>query len=217
MLQLIGINKKFGEHTIYSDFNLELREGVTTCILGPSGCGKTTLLNIIGGLLTPDAGTLKGFDNKRLAYIFQEPRLLPWKTVRQNIEFVSNNNQIDEFLKFVDLQDFADKYPSQLSGGMSQRVSIARALAVKPDIILMDEPFSSLDINLKKNIIEKFKQILETERKTMICVTHDIDEALTMGDDIFVLSKWPVKVVFERKDIEKADFSSLKKAVLNTL
>jgi len=217
MLQLRGINKGYGDNAVYSDFNLELREGVTTCILGPSGCGKTTLLNIIGGLLNPDAGTLQGFDDKRFAYIFQESRLLPWKTVRQNIEFVANGNQIDELLKFVDLQDYSDKYPPQLSGGMSQRVSIARALAVNPDIILMDEPFSSLDRNLKKNIIEKFNEILETSRKTVICVTHDIDEALAISDDIFVFSKRPVNVVFEQKSIKNCDISSLRNNIISVV
>lgn len=205
MLQLRGINKTFGESVIYSDFDIEFREGVTTCILGPSGCGKTTLLNIICGLLKPDAGTLQGFDNKRFGYIFQKPRLLPWKTVRQNIEFVADGKDSDEFLKLVDLQHAADKYPSQLSGGMSQRVSIARALAVKPDIILMDEPFSNLDRILKKNIIDSFRNILETERKTVIHVTHDIDEAIAMSDDIFVMSKAPVKIVFEEKNIRDKD------------
>lgn len=205
MLQLRGINKTFGDSVIYSDFDIEFREGVTTCILGPSGCGKTTLLNIICGLLKPDDGTLQGFDNKRFGYIFQESRLLPWKTVRQNIEFVADGKDTDEFLKLVDLQHAADKYPSQLSGGMSQRVSIARALAVKPDIILMDEPFSNLDRILKKNIIDSFRNILETERKTVIYVTHDIDEAIAMSDDIFVMSKAPVKIVFEEKNIRDKD------------
>lgn len=205
MLQLRGINKTFGDSVIYSDFDIEFREGVTTCILGPSGCGKTTLLNIICGLLKSDAGSLQGFDNKRFGYIFQEPRLLPWKTVRQNIEFVADGKDSDEFLKLVDLQHAADKYPSQLSGGMSQRVSIARALAVKPDIILMDEPFSNLDRILKKNIIDSFRNIMETERKTVIYVTHDIDEAIAMSDDIFVMSKAPVKIVFEEKNIRDKD------------
>lgn len=205
MLQLRGINKTFGDSVIYSDFDIEFREGVTTCIFGPSGCGKTTLLNIIGGLLKPDDGTLQGFDGKRFGYIFQEPRLLPWKTVRQNIEFVADGKDSDEFLKLVDLQHAADKYPSQLSGGMSQRVSIARALAVKPDIILMDEPFSNLDRILKKNIIDSFRNIMETERKTVIYVTHDIDEAIAMSDDIFVMSKAPVKIVFEEKNIRDKD------------
>lgn len=205
MLQLKNIYKTFGDSVIFSDFNIGFREGVTTCIFGPSGCGKTTLLNIIGGLLKPDAGSLQGFDNKRFGYIFQEPRLLPWKTVRQNIEFVADGKDSDEFLKLVDLQHAADKYPSQLSGGMSQRVSIARALAVKPDIILMDEPFSNLDRILKKNIIDSFKKIIETEKRTVIYVTHDIDEAIAMSDDIFVISKSPVKIAFEEKNIRDKD------------
>lgn len=217
MLQLRDIHKTFGGSVIYKDFSIAFREGVTTCILGPSGCGKTTLLNIIGGLLNPDAGTLQGFDGKRFGYIFQEPRLLPWKTVRQNIEFVAEGKGTDEFLQLVDLQQAADKYPSQLSGGMSQRVSIARALAVKPDIILMDEPFSSLDSILKKNIIDNFKKITETEKKTVIYVTHDIDEAIMMSDDIIVLSKSPVKIVFEEKDIKSLKSDDIKRKIVNIL
>lgn len=217
MLQLKDIYKAFGESVVYKDFSIAFREGVTTCILGPSGCGKTTLLNIIGGLLTPDSGSLQGFDGKRFGYIFQEPRLLPWKTVRQNIEFVTDGKDTDEFLKLVDLQQSADKYPSQLSGGMSQRVSIARALAVRPDIILMDEPFSSLDSILKKNIIDSFKKILETEKKTVIYVTHDIDEAITVSDDIIVLSKSPVRVVFWEKDIRNLKNDDIKGKIINVL
>lgn len=228
MLRLNDIYKSYDGNVIYSGFNLEIREGVTTGILGPSGCGKTTLLNIIGGVVRPDKGTIEGNDGKTFSYIFQEPRLLPWKTVRQNIEFVldiyrSKNSKTnisektDFYLKLVDLQDFADYYPSQLSGGMSQRASIARAFAVPSDIILMDEPFSGIDVNLKKNIIEKFVEISENDKRTVIYVTHDIDEAIAVSDDIFVLSKSPVKVVLKENNVKKEDHIQLKDTLIRRL
>lgn len=221
MLQLNDIYKSYDGNVIYSAFSLSVREGVTTGLLGPSGCGKTTLLNMIGGLVKPEKGEVTGVDGKTFSYIFQEPRLLPWLTVRQNLEFVlpgkEASEKIDYFLQLVELQDFADYYPSKLSGGMSQRVSIARAFAMPSDIILMDEPFSGIDVNLKKNIVNKFLQICESDRRTVIYVTHDIDEALEISDDIFVLSKSPVNVVFERQDIKKADILSLKEAIIGSL
>ncbi|MBP9995187.1 MAG: ABC transporter ATP-binding protein [bacterium] len=221
MLQLNDIYKSYDGNVIYSAFSLSVREGVTTGLLGPSGCGKTTLLNMIGGLVKPEKGEVTGVDGKTFSYIFQEPRLLPWLTVRQNLEFVfpgkEASEKIDYFLRLVELQDFADYYPSKLSGGMSQRVSIARAFAMPSDIILMDEPFSGIDVNLKKNIVNKFLQICESDRRTVIYVTHDIDEALEISDDIFVLSKSPVNVVFERQDIKKADILSLKEAIIGSM
>lgn len=228
MLQLNDIYKSFDGNVVYSGFGLEIREGVTTGILGPSGCGKTTLLNMLGGVMKPDKGEISGVDGKTFSYIFQEPRLLPWKTVRQNIEFVlekyyakDSRDRIAEicdfYLQLVDLHGFADYYPSQLSGGMSQRVSVARAFAVPSDIILMDEPFGGIDINLKKNIIEKFLKICENDRRTVVHVTHDVDEALAMSDDVFVLSKSPVKVVFEKKNIKKENLTTLKDAVIGNL
>lgn len=221
MLQLNDIYKSYDGNVIYFAFSLSVREGVTTGLLGPSGCGKTTLLNMIGGLVRPEKGEVTGVDGKTFSYIFQEPRLLPWLTVRQNLEFVlpgkEASEKIDYFLQLVELQDFADYYPSKLSGGMSQRVSIARAFAMPSDIILMDEPFSGIDVNLKKNIVNKFLQICESDRRTVIYVTHDIDEALEISDDIFVLSKSPVNVVFERQDIKKADILSLKEAIIGSM
>ncbi len=188
---------------LFSDFNLTLPEGQITCILGPSGCGKTTLLNIIGGLTTPDSGLLNGFDNKTVSYIFQDPRLLPWKTVEENIAFVLNQNQPEaekkkitgHFIRLVDLEGFADYYPAKLSGGMRQRVSIARAFAYPSDIILMDEPLKGLDISLKLNLIKAFSRIWSSDRRTVIFVTHDVEEALLLGNEIFVLSRAPVQIV----------------------
>jgi NitT/TauT family transport system ATP-binding protein len=202
-LQIKDLNKKFDNLTLFSDFDIHFEESTITCILGPSGCGKTTLLNIIGKIVEPQSGSLIGFENKVLSYIFQEPRLLPWKTVRGNIEFVLEENlsrsekrrQAEELIRLVDLENFASYYPSQLSGGMRQRVSIARAFACHSDIILMDEPLSGLDITLKQSMINWFSGIWRTDRRTVIFVTHNVDEALMLGNEIVVLSKAPVQII----------------------
>lgn len=202
-LKLININKSYDGLSIFEDFNIEFQEGKISCILGPSGCGKTTLLNIIGGLIKVDSGIMEGFDGKSFSYIFQEPRLLPWKTVEDNIDFVlsrelsysERKEKIEYLLKLVELEDYANYYPSQLSGGMSQRVSIARAFAVSSQIILMDEPLSGLDQSLKQNILKHFKEIWAKDRRTVLYVTHDNDEATILGDEMFVFSKAPVKIL----------------------
>lgn len=202
-LRIDNLNKKYDDVLLYRDFSISFTEGIITCILGPSGCGKTTLLNIIGGINVPDSGNLSGFDGKLMSYIFQDPRLLLWKTVRGNIEFVIDRNmtsierrkESDRLLKLVELDTFADYYPSKLSGGMRQRVSIARAFACHSDIILMDEPLKGLDISLKQNLIKSFSRIWKTDRRTVIFVTHDVDEAIFLGEEIMVMSRPPVRIV----------------------
>ena len=202
-LYIKDLNKKFDTLTLFKDFSIKLEESTITCILGPSGCGKTTLLNIIGGITEPESGSLIGFDNKVFSYIFQEPRLLPWKTVRENIEFVLDESlsrhekrkQALDLISLVDLENFAAYYPSQLSGGMRQRVSIARAFACHSDIILMDEPLSGLDVTLKQSMINWFSGIWRADRRTVIFVTHNVDEALMLGNEVVVLSKAPVSII----------------------
>jgi len=232
-LQIKNISKSYNENSLYRDFNMEFLEGIITCILGPSGCGKTTLLNIIGKIIAPDSGNLFGFANKKFSYIFQEPRLLPWKTVRGNIEFVLDRDlsvaerkeQADHLIRQIELEGFANHYPSQLSGGMRQRVSIARAFACPSDIILMDEPLSGLDIALKKNMIRWFSQIWKADRRTVIFVTHDVDEALMLGNEIIVLSQAPARIVTHKKitdpagirDMEDPDIKELKQMLLDAL
>jgi NitT/TauT family transport system ATP-binding protein len=187
--QIKNLNMSFNGVTLFRDFNLDIEEGTITCILGPSGCGKSTLLNIIGGIILPDSGTLIGFENKVFSYIFQEPRLLPWKTVRENIEFVLGRDlspiqrriEADRLIRKVKLDGFASYYPSQLSGGMRQRVSIARAFACHSDIILMDEPLNGLDFSLKESMMQWFSQIWKEDRRTVIFVTHNIDETQLLG------------------------------------
>ncbi len=232
-LEINGLYKDFGEISLYKDFGIAFSEGTITCILGPSGCGKTTLLNIIGNIIKPDRGTLQGFDGKAISYIFQDPRLLPWKTVRGNIEFVlskeltgeEREKTVDQFMRLVELDGFADYYPSKLSGGMRQRVSIARAFAFPSDIILMDEPLKGLDIKLKLNLIQTFSRIWQADKRTVIFVTHDVDESLLLGNEILAFSQAPVRIVSNRKveipvtnrSLDSDYLKELKKILLDAL
>lgn len=232
-LILKDIRKSYDGNVIFDNFNIEFSEGNICCILGASGCGKTSLLNIIGGILKPDYGNIEGIENKSISYIFQEPRLLPWKTVRDNIDFVlsreinpsERKTKLDELLKLVDMESFADYYPSQLSGGMSQRVSLARAFALPSQIILMDEPLSGLDVSLKRNILNRFVGIWTNDRRTVIYVTHDIDEALMLGNEIFVIGERPVKVLLhkkietalEKRNLVSPDISEIRNNILEVL
>jgi len=232
-LEVKDLQKSYNGIDIYRDFSLSFPEGTITCILGPSGCGKTTLLNIIGKITPFESGQLIGFEGKRFSYIFQEARLLPWKTVQGNIEFVMSSSlpvherheQASGFIRLVDLEGFADYFPSQLSGGMRQRVSIARAFACHSDIILMDEPLKGLDFPLKQSMIKWFSQIWKADRRTVIFVTHDVDEALLLGKEIVVFSRPPVRTVThvkidepdENRSLGNDMFKEVKQVLVNTL
>ncbi len=232
-LEIKALYKKYDTISLFSDFNISFQEGTITCILGPSGCGKTTLLNIIGDIIKPDSGQLTGFREKTASYIFQDPRLLPWKTVEENIGFVLSKDMPAEerkkitrqLIRLMELENFASYYPSKLSGGMRQRVSIARAFAYPSDIILMDEPLKGLDIKLKLNLIRIFSQMWLTDKRTVIFVTHDVDEALLLGNDIIVLSRPPVKIItkkqldlpFEERRLDSDSFRELKRNLMSAL
>jgi len=232
-LEIKALYKKYDTISLFSDFNISFQEGTITCILGPSGCGKTTLLNIIGDIIKPDSGQLTGFREKTASYIFQDPRLLPWKTVEENIGFVLSKDMPAEerkkitgqLIKLMELENFALYYPSKLSGGMRQRVSIARAFAYPSDIILMDEPLKGLDIKLKLNLIRIFSQMWLTDKRTVIFVTHDVDEALLLGNDIIVLSRPPVKIItkkqldlpLEERRLDSDSFRELKRNLMSAL
>jgi NitT/TauT family transport system ATP-binding protein len=232
-LEIKGLNKKFDNLSLFSDFSIEFQEGTITSILGPSGCGKTTLLNIIGDTIKPDSGQLTGFSGKTVSYIFQDPRLLPWKTVEENIDFVLTREMQAEqrhritgqLIKLMELEDFSGFYPSKLSGGMRQRVSIARAFAYPSEIILMDEPLKGLDIKLKLNLIRIFSRMWQADKRTVIFVTHDVDEALLLGNDIIVLSRPPAQIVLkqqinvpsEKRSLESEYFKELEQNLMGAL
>lgn len=169
---------------VYDNFNLDIAEGKITCVLGGSGSGKTTLLNCIAGLV----GYSGEITKVKCSYIFQEPALVPNLTVRGNLGLVCKDKEkIDRVLSDVRLSDKADAYPKTLSGGQAQRAAIARAFLYDSDVILMDEPFSSLDLKLKCEIAKLFVSVWKSRRRTAIFVTHDIDEALMLAERIVVL------------------------------
>jgi NitT/TauT family transport system ATP-binding protein len=199
---LRGINKSFAGLQVLKDLTMQEEENRIICILGPSGAGKTTLLNIISGVLKADEGEISGFKGRQISYLFQEPRLLPWKTVRENIDFVlkdklarpEREQVINRYLDMVELREFASYYPDKLSGGMKQRVSIARAFAYPSDILLMDEPFKGLDPQLKMTLIKSFVRLWTQDRRSVFFVTHDIQEAVLIGHVVYVLTDRPAQV-----------------------
>lgn len=216
MLELDNIYKSYGPLKIFDDFSIHFKTNRINCILGPSGCGKTTLLNIIAGLALPDSGSIEGINRNRISYVFQEPRLLPWKTVRKNIEFTIKERipgeevpeLVEKYIKLVELDGYGNYYPAQLSGGMRQRVSLARAFSFPSDIILMDEPFKGLDYKLKQSLQNSFLDLWEQDKRTVIYVTHDIEEATELGQEIFIFSKHPVRIL---KTFKKSDFDNSEK------
>lgn len=201
--QIKNINKHYEDLNVLEDINIDFDEYKTTCILGESGSGKTTLLNIIAGITDKDSGEVIGFQNEDSSFVFQEDRLIEWKNVKDNISFVLEGKMskieidktIDSYLKLVNLEQYKYYYPKSLSGGMRQRISILRAFVYPSKILIMDEPFKSLDINNKQIVIELFKKLRTVEKKTCILVTHDIEESLTLGDKIVIFSNKPTKII----------------------
>ncbi|WZL73458.1 ABC transporter ATP-binding protein [Clostridiaceae bacterium 35-E11] len=197
-----NVDKNYGTLQVFKNFGMEILENKITCILGPSGCGKTTFLHMLSRIIEADKGYFGGFDNKVISYLFQEPRLLDWKTVWGNIEFVlkdiyskeKRQQIISQYIEMVGLKEFEHYYPSRLSGGMLQRVAIARAFAYPSDILLMDEPFKGLDVNIKRSLIKSFMKLWTKDSRTVIFVTHDIEEALMIGDEIHIFSSMPVQL-----------------------
>jgi NitT/TauT family transport system ATP-binding protein len=193
--------------SVLEDINLDVRDGEFICLVGPSGCGKSTLLNVMGGFLSPTSGSVTidgevvhGPDPRRIL-VFQERGVFPWLTVEGNIGFglsklsdAERHQRIAHYVQMVRLQGFEQTYPSDLSGGMQQRLQVARALAVNPDILYLDEPFGSLDSVTRFIMRAELLRIWQTERRTIIFVTHDIDEAVQLADRVVVLSSRPAKI-----------------------
>lgn len=196
MLKLSNLNKSFGDLSVLHDLNLEIKPQEIVALIGPSGCGKTTLLNIISGLDAPDSGSVECADN-HIGYMFQSARLLPWRTVYENIRLVRENVEKDEILSLIDavgLKGFEDYYPGQLSGGMAKRCALARAFHYGGRLLLMDEPFQGLDYGLRMEMLSMLLDIWHSNRQSVLFVTHEIDEALTVASRIAVLSSRPATV-----------------------
>jgi ABC-type nitrate/sulfonate/bicarbonate transport system ATPase subunit len=221
---------------VFNRLDLDIERGEFVAIVGESGSGKTTLLRIVAGLETADGGSVAvsgryvdGVGTER-GMVFQEPRLLPWLTVRKNVSIgleLRNLPQseidrtVDEFLDLVGLGEFAAAYPSQLSGGMAQRVGIARALATNPEILLLDEPLGALDAMTKMRMQRELERIWQEQRVTMIMVTHDIEEAVYLADRIVVMSgggesiRQVIQVALPRpRDRSCQEFSEVREALL---
>lgn len=198
-----------GEVVALQEINLEVRANESLCILGPSGCGKTTLLRIMGCLISRDCGEIlldgEPVNTPRpdVAVVFQHFGLFPWKSLEENIGYglrlrgkpkEETREIVGRYIQLMGLKGFEKSYPYQLSGGMQQRAGLARALAVNPSLLLMDEPFGSLDAQTREMMQEELLRILEGEKKTMIFVTHSIDEAILLGDRIVVMSCRPGRI-----------------------
>jgi NitT/TauT family transport system ATP-binding protein len=192
---------------VLEDISLDIRDGEFICLVGPSGCGKSTLLNILGGFLnategeaTIDGKSIAGPDSKRI-FIFQENASFPWLTVEENVAFgvkrsteAEKRELVEHYIEMVGLTGFGKTFPRELSGGMRQRVEIARALAAEPDVLFMDEPFGALDYLTRLRLRQELIQIWEREKRTVIFVTHDVEEAVQLADRVVVMGKRPARI-----------------------
>jgi NitT/TauT family transport system ATP-binding protein len=196
------ITKYYGSLHVLDNISLRVETNKIVAFLGPSGCGKTTLFSIIAGLKAPDQGVVSGLEGKAVSYLFQEPRLLDWLTVGQNIAFVLEDHmprsaissRVKAALEQMELTANHNTYPRKLSGGQRQRVAMARAMAYPSQLLLMDEPFKSLDLSLKWSLIARFHQSWTASPRTVLLVTHDPKEAVLLADEVYVLSPKPAVI-----------------------
>jgi NitT/TauT family transport system ATP-binding protein len=243
MVEIEALSKRYavddGEIVALSGISVAIEESEFVCLLGPSGCGKSTLLKIVAGLIPPSGGAIR-IDGRPVsgpgpdrAVVFQDYALFPWMTVAETAELGGAARGVDaarrrrvstELLAAVGLADFAGKYPHHLSGGMKQRVSIARALAVDPVLLLMDEPFGALDAQTRFVMQQELLRIWRAYRKTVLFVTHSIDEALYLGDRVLVMTARPGRIKAEirvtaprPRDVTGAEFTALRRQALELL
>ena len=210
---------------VLNGIDLEIPAGKITVILGQSGCGKTTLLRLTGGLESADDGEILWDGDHKTAFVFQEPRLMPWLNVWDNIIFGLKKNQVDrakiqDIITTVNLSGFEKAYPSQLSGGMQQRVQIAKALSNNPPILLLDEVTTGLDLSVQAAVLDLIQQ---KEHSSIMFVTHSIDEALILGDQIVVIEKglvkhvYPLKAAAGARNLLDEEFIALKREIIEQL
>lgn len=240
-IELRSVTKSFarrdGSLSVVSGLDLTLGAGEFVCLLGPSGSGKSTILNLIAGLDAPSSGevlvdgALVAEPSRRCVLVFQEYGIFPWATVRENIALGLRDRPkkeidetVDRYVELVGLQGFEDVYPGELSGGMKQRVSVARALAVEPRIILMDEPFGALDSLTRLSLRAELLRIWEREKTTILFVTHDVDEAIQLADRIVILSPRPARIVEDLavelehpRDVASAEYGRIKRRLYERL
>jgi NitT/TauT family transport system ATP-binding protein len=222
---------------VLNDINLEVTEGEFVCLLGPSGCGKSTLLSTMAGFLAPTSGEIKidgqavqGPDPRRI-FVFQERGVFPWLTVEGNIAFglfhlgrAEREQRVAHYVRMVGLEGFEKAYPAALSGGMKQRLEVARALAVNPDMLFLDEPFGALDSITRLVMRAELLRIWQAERKTIIFVTHDIDEAVQLADRVVVMSARPATIqqivsidIPHPRDISSAHYLELRDGIFRQI
>lgn len=227
-LDVRGICKTYGTKQALIPTSESFAEHSFTCIVGRSGCGKTTLLRLLCALEKPDAGVIELPPGKRVAPVFQEPRLMPWLNVAENITLAARHDKnlqrerLPRLLRLLELEGTEKLYPNQLSGGMAQRVSLGRTLFYNPDIILMDEPFSALDYFTRQGLQQTLLRLYAQERKTIIFVTHDVEEALLLGGRVLIMDKGGVKtslpVTLPRpRQAASAEFQALRQKILQAL
>ena len=210
---------------VLHDVAFNLRNGEICALLGPSGCGKTTLLRIISGLDSDFEGRIGLSSPHKIGIVFQEPRLLPWRSVAQNLRLVgsSSENDLAEIVAALGLSKHLDHFPGELSLGLARRVAIARAFAVKPDLLLLDEPFVSLDAALAARLREELLALVMKRKATTLIVTHDVEEAIAIADRIIVLSAAPGHLIADRTieaprgALTHARIAKLKDAILSVM
>lgn len=218
-IRVSGVSKAFGRQQAVSELSLDVATGSLVALLGPSGCGKSTLLRMIAGLDQPDQGqifingeeaTSRSVQDREVGFVFQHFALFKHRTVRQNVAFglelrnwkkAAIQHRVDELLQLVQLTEFGDRYPTQLSGGQRQRVSLARALAVKPKVMLLDEPFSALDAKVRKELRQWLRNLHEEMQVTTVIVTHDQEEAMEVADQIVVINQGRIEQVGTASEI----------------
>lgn len=219
MIEILDLTKKF-DRTIFSHLHLQFPDNQLTVFLGPSGCGKSTLLKMMAGLELPTSGEIRGLDGKKKSIVFQEPRLLPWLNTRENIllsQSLKNNSdkalvekKCQELLEKLNLAHAAQLFPEKLSGGMKMRTAIARALLQDPQILFLDEPFSALDENTRLFLQEEFRQLFIQNSWTAFFVTHSIEEAIFLADQIVVFQKADMKPFVFKVDLPAQRNSSIR-------